>query len=335
MMFDLMEYMNIAFPTKKPTWTSDNEIIYRHPAFLLRQFRITDGEPTLIIPPQAGHSSHIADYDEGQSLIATVMANREGPVYCIEWLSCPWSRRRESIGDLVKQVLEALSYCGPQVHLIGLCQGGWLSSIVAAISDHRIASLTCIAAPIDFHASGGIIYDTVTELGMEPYKFIVNINNGIMPGTMMLLGWKMMHPVERYIGDYIDIFTDMLIDNKEKMGKIKKFRAWYEYVQDIAGAWYLEAVEHLFLKNELIKGEFYLFDSRVDLGNITCPIAMIAGGKDDITLEPQLYSLGLHASSSDQYMKTIPECGHIGCFMGSKSQAYIADSIQWLEGLHG
>ena len=41
---------------------------------------------------------------------------------------------------------------------------------------------------------------------------------------------------------------------KRKMEKVKKFRTWYEYVQDIAGAWYLEAVEHLFLKNELIKG---------------------------------------------------------------------------------
>ena len=328
-MFNIFKYMDTAFPTGTPKWTTDNEVVLETSAVRLRCFRKgDDGPATLIVPPQAGHSSHISDYDKGQSLVETTMKSRKGAVYCIEWLSCTHDRRWENIGELVCQLDTCYKHLG-EAHIIGLCQGGWLSATYASLEE--VLSLTCVASPIDFHAGGGVIYDTVTDLGMKPYKTIVEMHGGIMPGAMMLLGWKMMHPVERFMGDYMDIFTDMLLGNSKKMEKVKRFRTWYEHTQDLAGVWYLEAVENLFLKNKLVKGELELFGKYIHLSNIECPIVMIAGEKDDITLESHLFALGDYTSNARVYEVTIPGCGHVGCFMGRGSQKYLADAIGWID----
>lgn len=323
-----MDFMTTVFPTGLPVWTTDNDVVYESDAIKLRCFRYGEGVPTLVVPPQAGHSSHIADYDKGQSLVATVMANREGPVYCIEWKACTYERRGESIKDLLEQLDTAVMHtAGHPVQLIGLCQGGWLSAIYASIFPVHVKSLTCVATPIDFHIGGGTIYDTVTSLGMFPYSWIVMMGGGMMRGEMMLAGWKLMHPVERFLGDYIDIYN---MDDEGRK-KTERFRRWYENTQPLAGTWYLQAVEWLFLNNQLVKGELIVAGSPVNLSNITCPVAMIAGGKDDITLESHLFALSDHVSSKDKYQVTIPGSGHVGCFMGRKSQKYIGDAVRWVD----
>lgn len=189
--------------------------------------------------------------------------------------------------------------------------------------------MTCIAAPIDFHIDGGVIYDTSKKLGFETYKFFVDSNNGIMPGKLMLAGWKMMNAIDRYLIDYLKILQ--VLDDDQKIKKIKRFRTWYETTQDLAGVWYLEAVEDLFIKNKLIKKGLKVNQNIVYLSNITCPIAMLAGGYDDITLVNHLFSLEKYVSSKKIFKSVISDVGHIGSFISSKSQSHIVDSIEWLD----
>ena len=165
---------------------------------------------------------------------------------------------------------------------------------------------------------------------MKPYRDVVNGNNGIMSGRMMLLGWKLMNPISRFIGDYADIFTDILLNKETKNAKVKKFRTWYEYTQDIAGGWYLQACEYLFLKNLLVKGELKVKGHYIDLSKITCKVVMIAGDNDEITLKDQMFALGIHVSSKEQLEILIKKVGHIGCFMAKKSQKHIAEAIKWI-----
>ena len=324
-------YFDTAFPLTKPKWTTENEIVLQTKALILRRFGKKSGRSTVIVPPQAGHSSHIADYDVGQSIVETVLSERDGTVYCIEWLSATQGRKNESIGDLLRQLDGVFEFIGERSNLIGLCQGGWLSAMYAATFQAKVLSLTCIAAPIDFHSGGGTIYDTVTKLGMAPYKFFVYSNNGIMSGDNMLTGWKMMNPVDRYIVDYIKILG--VLDDDEKLRKIKRFRTWYEYTQDLSGVWYLEAVEELFLNNLLIKKRFKFNNKVVDLSKIKCPVYAIAGQKDDITLTTHLFPLCDIVSSKKTYKTIIPNSGHVGCFMGTSSQKYVGESIRSLDKL--
>lgn len=324
-------YLTTAFPMSKPQWATKNELVLKTKAFNLRRFGKKIGVSTLVIPPQAGHSSHIADYDKNQSIVETIVDNRNGPVYCIEWLPATQDRKYETIADLVYQVDTACEFIGESPHIVGLCQGGWLASLYSSIFRDNVLTLTCIAAPIDFHKGGGAIFDTVTRLGMGPYRFFVDVNSGIMSGFNMLTGWKMMNAVDRYVIDYIKILN--ILDDKEKIRKTKKFRTWYEYTQDLAGAWFLEAVEQLFLNNKLIKKQLVINGDVVDLRNINCPTYMIAGGKDDITLTSHLFPLGDYVSSKRIYKSVIPKAGHVGCFMGTDSQKFIKTSVEELNKL--
>jgi len=148
-----------------------------------------------------------------------------------------------------------------------------------------------------------------------------------MRGGAMLFGWKLTNPYERYVEDYLNIWKS--IENDNKLKKVRKFRQWYEYTQNISGKWYLQAVSELFKKNKLIKGELKILHRFVDLKQIDCPVAMIAGSNDDITPFEQVYALEDHVSTNkDDIFKTvIPGSGHIGVFMGTKSQAYWAEAM--------
>lgn len=326
-----MNYFDVAFPKSPPTWYSKYEVTYESSAFRLLCFRyVKNKESTLVVPPQAGHASTIADYDDGKSLVQTTLACTDGSVYCIDWKSATYERKDETIEDLIDQLRDAfLLIDDSEAHLIGLCQGGWLSAVYAALYPEDVLSLLPIAAPIDFHAGGGVIYETITKYGMTPYRQTVFLCGGLMPGSLMLAGWKMMHPIERFLGDYLDIYKDVQDENISKLEATKRFRTWYEWTQDLAGAWYLEACEKLFLNNDLVNNRLHLKGQLVDLSRINCRVAMIAGEDDDITLRSHLFALKDYVSSQATMSIIIPSCGHIGCFMGRASQRHISQAIQW------
>lgn len=340
-MFPLTQYLHVAFPTEAPKWHTEHEVIHETKAYDLLEFTVPQqakppaqfnyaGIPTLIVPPQAGHASTIADHADGQSIVQTTLAQRQAPVFAIEWKSATFSRRKESLDDLYIQLLEAVSHIGP-CHIVGLCQGGWLSTILAATAPELIKSLTCIASPIDFHTGNNAMHKMVQEIGYPAYQAIVTSHNGMMPGSLMLTGWKSAEPVDRYITDYTTIMRAIANGDEEKLEKIHKFRTWYEYTQDLAGAWYLEAIDKLFLKNSLVKGELSICEEKVSLSNITAPTVLIGGTNDRITEVEQVFALGDYITSQHILETTLQDVGHIGCFMARISQGEIAKTIAWID----
>ncbi|MBM3133268.1 MAG: alpha/beta fold hydrolase [Chloroflexi bacterium] len=304
-----LEYLKEVTRTPRPEWFTENEIILDHPAFLLREFQ-RGPDTIVIVPPQAGHASCIADYDDQQSLVQTAAKSGRG-VYAIDWKSCPRERKGETLEDLVNQVYAALEPFDEPVTLIGLCQGGWLAATFTALFPHRVSELIVAGAPINAKAGGGHIQNLVGILPQSYYEQMVIWGGGTMRGEFMLFGWKMMNPIER-MQDYIDLWH---ATGTAKFRKLQKFRDWYEYTQDLAGVWYLQAVDRIFRRNDLWEGRLELFGEPVRFSNITCPVVSIAGENDDITLIPQALALpGTHV--------TIPDVGHIGIFMSKKSQPY-------------
>ncbi len=69
----------------------------------------------------------------------------------------------------------------------------------------------------------------------------------------------------------------------------------------------------------------------VDLSRITCPLALLAGERDDITLPPQVHNLALYASTPKEqvFRAVIPQAGHISVFMGRRALQH-----EWPQALH-
>lgn len=330
---DLVKFYGTALSRSKPEWTTPNRIIYEDDAVILRRFdENRAGDPILIVPPQAAHHSSIADYAPGQSLVQTCLALSTHPILVVEWKPSTYARRVETIDDLVKQMLVCVKMAGSPVILAGLCQGGWLSAIYTAIFPKDVRALILAAAPIDFTAGGGKIQDMVNFLPMSFYQYIVNCGGGNMPGDAILTGFKLMNFYDRFIGDYLNLWIN--VRDEKYHERVRRFSRWYEYTQDLSGAWYLEVVDKLFKQNQLIKGTLEIFGERVDLGKISCPLGLLAGERDDITLVPQVHNLEHFASTPREkiFKAVIPNAGHISVFMGKRALKYEwPDTLQFIE----
>ncbi|HPW68829.1 MAG: alpha/beta fold hydrolase [Deltaproteobacteria bacterium] len=317
---DLMKFFQTASSRGKPEFISPNRKIFEDQAVVLRRFdEDRAGDPILIVPPQAGHHSSIADYAPNQSLVQTCLRQTNHPVYVIEWKSSTLSRRGETIDDLVKQTMLCVKKAGPPVILAGLCQGGWLSAIYAALFPDDVRALMLAAAPIDFTAGGGKIQDMVNTLPLMYYQYLVGLSGGNMSGDLMLMGWKMMNSYDRFVRDYLNLWIN--VQDESYLERTRKFSRWYEYAQDISGRWYLDVVEKLFKQNRLIRGTLEVLCEYVDLQNISCPLALLAGERDDITLVPQVHNLEHYASTPRDHIfkAVIPQAGHISVFMGRRA----------------
>ena len=326
---DVIKYCSELVISEKPEWISDYSVVAEDKAYRLLCFNeaVDTGEPpVLIIPPQAGHHSSIADFGaQAQSLVQTSIAATENRVFALEWKNSV--RKYETIDDLTLYLDVCIDAAGGSVHLIGLCQGGWLSAIYAAVFPQKVKSLLIGAAPIDFKAGDSKLHKFVDKIPMEGYDWIVKSGGGFLRGDVMLSGWKLTSPYERYVEDYINIWKN--IGNDDKLLRSRKFRVWYEYTQNISGKWYLQAVSELFKKNRLIKGELHVLHRDVDLSKITCPVAMLAGEKDNITPKEQIYALGDYVGTpeKEQFKRVIPKSGHIGVFMRTDSQDHWAEAL--------
>ncbi len=333
---DTMKFWSEVLYRENPDWSSPNEAVWETDAFVLRRFlRQWDGKstlpPILVAPPQAGHHSCIADYEAPhQSLVRTCLDYTENEVYSIEWKSATHARRNDDIAQLIEYLHACVERIGPSVHLIGLCQGGWLSTIYAALFPHKVESLLLGAAPVDFTAGGGKLQEMVQAVPMSVYEGLVASGGGVLWGGHMLMGWKIMNFYDRFCGDYINLWLN--IRNESFLKRSRQFRTWYDYTQDISGAWYLQAVKELFKENKLIQKKLKIGKRRVDLSRVNCPVALLAGEKDDITLVPQLFNMADHIAtpSHEVYKTVIPACGHIGTFIGKTAQGYWVEALRFI-----
>ncbi|MDR3568713.1 MAG: alpha/beta fold hydrolase [Syntrophobacteraceae bacterium] len=323
-MFELYnKWMKFVFevtrPVTRPTFATENQIALETDAFRLRQFSEKgDKNPVLILPPQAGHDSGICDFSSTNSLVGTFLKYGMKSVYAIDWKSAEPGRSGETLESLIEHTHRCVSRIGGKVNLVGLCQGGWQAAMYTALYGRRVNSLSLAGSPIDSHAEPGKIKFACDYLPYNFFQSLVLAGGGLYRGEFQLLAFKLMNPYERFFLDYCDLYKN--IDDEAFLERHRRFRNWYETVNDLPGGWYLQIVDQLFIKNNLIKGKMTLFNKKIDLKTIDCPLFMIAGSKDDITSPDQVFNAGKYVSTPPERMeKFLVDSGHIGLFMGKDS----------------
>ena len=306
-------------PVTKPTFATENEVVLETDAFRLRQFsEMGDKNPVLILPPQAGHHSSICDFSRENSLVGTFLEHGAKSVYAIDWKSATCWQAGETLETLITHTDRCISRIGRKVNLVGLCQGGWQGAIYTALFRHRVNSLVLAGSPIDAHAEPGKINSACDILPFNFFQSLVVAGGGIYRGELQLLAFKLMNPYDRFFLDYYNLYKN--VEDAAFLERYRRFRNWYECVRHIPGRWYLQIVDQLFMKNNLVKGKMRLFDKKIDLKNIDCPLFMIAGSKDDITSPGQVFNAGKYVSTPPERIeRLLVDSGHIGLFMGKNS----------------
>ena len=301
-----------------PEWATANQVRLELHTLSLRDFsRSGDGAPVLVLPPYAGHTSTIADFHKGQSLVATLRDNGCPRVFATDWRSATPQMRFYDIDNYLAEINVCVDELDGKVALVGLCQGGWCAAMYAARFPQKIGRLVLAGSPIDTDAGEGAIKEAAHTLPMRFYEGLVHAGGGLMKGAFMLEGFKNMHPATQYFDKFADLYEQ--IDDPSYVARFEHFERWYEYTINLPGSWYLQVIREMFKENQLATGRFVGLGKRLSLKRITCPVYLLAGASDDITPKEQVFAAEkLLGTPPTQISKEIAEGGHIGLFMGHK-----------------
>ncbi len=319
----------------QPAWATQNRILLNLDTMLLRDFSPEGRKyaqiPVLIDAPHAGHSSTIADYAKGQSLVETLQAAGLKHVLVTGWKSATDSMKDFDIDKYLSEINVAVDHLGGVVDFIGLCQGGWMSAMYAARFPGKVRSLVLAGAPIDTDAGNGPIKKLARTLPLSFYEEMVAAGGGCMRGQMMLAGWKNMNPEEQYLGKFLELHQH--IEDKNYIRRTEAFERWYENPLDLPGVYYLQAIQQLFKENRLAKGQFVGLGQRLSLKEIVCPVYLLAGSEDDITTKEQVFDAEKYLRTPKaKIIKKLASGGHIGLFMGSKTLTECwPDIARWIQ----
>lgn len=305
-----------------PGWATDNSIRLDLDTMRLRAFEGGDATggnlPVIVDAPHAGHSSTIADYAKGQSLVETLKASGLKSVFVTDWKTASEDMANFDIDKYLAEINVAVDTLGGKVNMVGLCQGGWMSAMYACRFPTKVKSLVLAGAPIDTDAGNGPIKRIAHRLPMTFYEEMVASGRGRMLGRYMLAGWKDMHPGEQYLGKFIDLYEH--IEDKSYVARTEQFERWYENPIDLPGRYYLQAIQFIFKENRFAKGTFFALGQKLSLGDIACPAYLLAGDADDITTSVQVFGAEpLLGTPRSKIEKKLVKGGHIGLFMGSRA----------------
>jgi len=310
---------------KAPKWNSRNEVVLAAPFALLRDFSVGDDDvvPTLVFPPLAGHASCIID-KKSQSQLQLCITMGLTKLYSFDWLSATSATKDTTEADRLDFITSAVDLiAGPEgtVNIAGDCQGGWEAALWAALHPGRVNTLIVAGAPIDTSAGKSPAKKLMPILmprgNMALYKAMVAAYGGIVPGVNNVMGSIAMHPAT-HVAEHLKVYAH--VQDREYLDHFSDFYDWYFHPIDLPGKLYLWAVEYLFVKNEMFKGEMEIAGNTVSLRSIICPVFLLGGDEDEVTPWQQVHNMR-YAVGSSQVRWYLAPGGHIGLFIGRQSQA--------------
>jgi len=317
-------------PVEEPVWQTPHRIALELRTARLRDFSIAaEGTPTLICAPLSLHNATVIDLLPGQSLVATLREAGIGRLFAVDWRSATDDMRFLKIDDYLKSLNVQVDELGGAVNLIGLCQGGWLSLLYAARFPGKVRKLVLGGAPIDLAAADSAISTMVRTTPPVFFDELVKLGKGRVSGSRFLSLWA----PGKLSSD--DIRTTLEIDDTsgghDEAEEI--FRSWFAWTVDLPGAYYLEAVERLFRRNELATGAMTALGKPVNLAAVTTPLYLLGARDDELVAPAQLFSVAeLVRTEPSDIQRHMTRGGHLGLFLGRRTLRTVWPRIaEWLK----
>jgi polyhydroxyalkanoate synthase len=223
-----------------------------------------------------------------------------------------------------------------KITLFGVCQGGTLSAMYASLYPEKVKNLVTLVTPVDFDTDKGLLHIWAKNLDVDK---IVDYY-GIVPGDLLNAGFLLADPfrlmIEKYVGlfEHIDLESDNEESrrrNEETVRNFLRMERWIFDSPDQAGEAFRQFIKDCYQKNLLIKNEMKLDEKNINLKNITMPLLNVMAETDHLVPNDASKPLNDAVSSEDKETLVFPT-GHIGIFVGSKSQKEVCPSIAaWLK----
>lgn len=319
-----IEEIDVGTAAKQLVYEEDKLKLYRYKA----ETDKACGVPVLVVYALVNRP-YMLDIQPDRSFIRNLL--KLGlDVYIIDWGYPTQSDRYLSMDDYINGYIDNCvnavrkSTKSEKVSLMGVCQGGTFSAIYSALHPEKVQNLITLVAPFDFSTNDGLLFNWSKTMDVDA---LVDAY-GVVPGNILNDGFLMLMPFNLNIKKYIDMLDVM--EDKEKLLNFLRMEKWIFDSPGQAGECLRQFVKDCYQGNKLVKGKLKLGGKTVDLGKITMPILNIYASADHLVPPAATKPFNDLVGSED---KTLYEFqgGHIGVFVGSRSQKELAPAIaKWL-----
>jgi polyhydroxyalkanoate synthase len=271
----------------------------------------------------------MADLQAGRSLIAALM-ERGFDVHLIDWGYPGGADRLLGLDDYVNRYIDACvdhlrtRLSRAALPVLGICQGGTLSTCYAALNPHKVERLVTTVTPIDFHTPRDMLSHLVRHIDVD----MLLAGSGNINGDFLNALFLSLKPYRLMQQKYLR-FIEQLGD-AEAVAMFLRMEQWIFDSPSLAGRACGEFARDFYQGNRLVKGEVFLGGRRVDLAAVTMPVLNIYARDDHLVPPAASQALRAVVGASDYSEVELPG-GHIGVYVGLKSPRSVPTAVaEWM-----
>ena len=312
--------------------TAPKELVYEEDKLKLYHYRqegkVTCGVPVLIVYALVNRQ-YMLDLQPDRSIVRNLLQHGMD-LYIIDWGYPTKADMYLTLDDYINGYLDTCVEVirkktgKDKLNLMGICQGGTFCGIYSALYPEKVKNLVTLVAPFDFSTNDGLLFSWAKNMNVDAlvdaYK--------VIPGDFLNAGFLMLMPFTLNIGKYVDMLD--VTQEKQSLLNFLRMEKWIFDSPGQAGECLRQFIRDCYQGNKLVKGELKVGERLVDLKNITMPLLNIYASGDHLVPPAATRPLNDLVGSTDKSLYEF-KGGHIGVFVGSKSQKELAPAIsKWL-----
>lgn len=246
-------------------------------------------------------------------------------LYIIDWGYPTAADKYDSLEDYIEMYLDGAvdAVCEDsgqsKINLMGICQGGTFSVIYSALHPEKIKNLVTLVTPIDFSTNDGLLIRWSKDMDIDA---LVDANGNIS-GDFLNVGFATLKPMMQ-AGKVMNLMS--IIDDKDKLMNYLRMEKWINDSPDQAGECYRQFLKDLYQENKLANNELKIGRRTVNLKDITMPVMNVYATEDHLVPPAATIPLNDLIGSKDKSLYKFPG-GHIGVFVGGRSQKELAPAV--------